>query len=165
MTHDTPPLSLADDLRRLTASELSWPARLGYVALLLAASTMTVIVSALLLTEPSLPLRASIALGVMSLIGLSWMGFAAWVLTQKRILLGRHRIVAGRMAVGFTAVFWIGAFAVRYATGSRSAVAAGLLGLIMFLIATTMLIRARRQVERLSQRRDELERQLASRSR
>jgi hypothetical protein len=62
-----PPLSLADDLRRLTASELSWPARLGYVALLLAASTMTVIVSALLLTEPSLPLRASIALGVMSL--------------------------------------------------------------------------------------------------
>ena len=79
---------------------------------------MTVIVSALLLTEPSLPLRASIALGVMSLIGLSWMGFAVWVLTE-RILLGRHRIVAGRMAVGFTTVFCIGAFAVGYATASR----------------------------------------------
>ena len=163
MTHDTPPVSLADDLRRLTATELSWPARLGYVGLLLAASTMTVIVSALLLTEPSLPLRASIALGVMSLIGLSWMGFAVWVLTQKRILLGRHRIVAGRMAVGFTTVFCIGAFAVGYATASRSAVSAGLMGLIMLGIATTMLIRARRQVERLSQRRDELERQLGRR--
>jgi hypothetical protein len=101
---------------------------------LLAASTMTVIVSALLLTEPSLPLRASIALGVMSLIGLSWMGFAVWVLTQKRILLSRHRIVAGRMAVAFTAVFCIGAFAVGYATASRSAVAAGFMGLLMLVL-------------------------------
>ncbi len=63
---------------------------------------MTVVVSALLVTEPSLPLRASIALGVLAVIGASWVAFALWVLTHRRILLGRHRVVAGRMAVGFS---------------------------------------------------------------
>ncbi len=48
-----------DDLRRVTASELSLTARTGYVGLLLAAGTMTVVVTALLVTEPALPLRAS----------------------------------------------------------------------------------------------------------
>ena len=163
MTHHTPPSALVDDLRRLTASELSRPARAGYVGLLLAASTMTVIVTALLVTEPSLPRRASIALGVLALIGLSWTGFAVWVLTHKRILLGRHQVVAGRMAVGFSAVFCAGALAVGYATSSRAAAAAAAMGVVMLLIATAMLMRARRSVERLSNRRDELERQLGRR--
>ena len=160
MTHPTPPSELAADLRRLTAAELSRPARIGYVGLLLAASAMTVIVTALLITEPILPPRASIALGVLALMGLSWVVFAAWVLTRKRILLGRHRVVAGRMAVGFSAVFCIGALALGYAMSSRVAVAAGAMGVVMLAIALAMLKRARRSVKRLSQRRDELERQL-----
>jgi hypothetical protein len=163
MTDHTPPPALVDDLRRLTASALSRPARMGYVGLLLAASTMTVIVTALLITEPSLPLRASIALGVLAVIGLSWVGFAGWVLTRKRILLGRHRVVAGRMAVGFSAVFCIGALAVGYATSSRSAFTAAAMGVVMVAIATAMLARARWSVEQLSKRRDELERQLGRR--
>ena len=93
-------------------------------------------------------------------MGLSWVGFAVWVLTHKRILLGRHRVVAGRLAVGFSVVFCIGALAVGYATSSRSAVTAGAMGVLMLVIATAMLIRARRSVEQLSKRRDELERQL-----
>ena len=78
MTHHMPPPALAADLRRLTVLELSLPARLRYVALLLGAAAMTAIVSALLLTEPELPLRTSIAFAVMTVIGLSWMVFAAW---------------------------------------------------------------------------------------
>ena len=65
MTHPTPPTSLADDLRQLTALELSLRSRLWYVALLLAASTMSAIVIALLVTEPALPTRTSVALGGM----------------------------------------------------------------------------------------------------
>lgn len=160
MTDHTPPSALVDDLRRLTASELSRPARMGYVGLLLAASAMTVIVTALLVTEPTLPLRASIALGVLAVIGLSWVSFAVWVLTHKRILFGRHRVVAGRLAVGFSLVFCIGALAVGSATSSRSAVTAGAMGVLMLVLATAMLIRAARSVEQLSKRRDELERQL-----
>ena len=52
------------------------------------------------------------------------------------------------------------ALAVGYATSSRSAIAAAALGVLMLLIATAMLVRARRDVERLSKRREELERQL-----
>ena len=103
MTHHMPPAALAADLRRLTVLELSLPARLRYVALLLGASALTAVVSALLLTEPELPLRTAIALGVMTAIGLSWMAFAAWVLMHKRILLGQQRVVASRMALVFVA--------------------------------------------------------------
>jgi hypothetical protein len=160
MTDDTRQTSLIDDLRRVTASELSLTARTGYVGLLLAAATMTVVVSALLVTEPALPLRASIALGVLAVIGLSWVSFAVWVLSNRRILFGRHRVVAGRMAVGFSVVFCVGALAVGYATSSRSAFVAAAMGSVMIAIATAMLVRARRRVEQLSKRRDELEQQL-----
>ena len=163
MTDYTPPSPLVDDLRRLTASELSLPVRLGYVGLLLTAATMTVIVTALLITEPSLRLRTSIALGILAVMGLSWVSFAVWVLSQRRILLGRHRVVAGRLAVGFSAVFSIGAVVVGYATSSRSAFAAAAIGAVMIAIATAMLVRASRWVEQLSKRRDELERQLGRR--
>ena len=163
MTNDTRQSALVEDLRRLTASELSLTTRRGYVGLLLAAATMTVIVTALLVTEPSLPLRASIALGVLAAIGLSWVSFAVWVLSNRRILFGRHRVVAGRMAVGFSVVFCVGALAVGYATSSRSAFAAAAMGALMIVIATGMLVQARRRVEQLSKRRDELEQQLGRR--
>ena len=146
------------------SAELSRPARFGYVGLLLAAATMTAIVSALLFTEPSLPLRASIALGVLAVIGLSWIAFATWVLTRKRILFGRHRVVAGRLAVTFSSVFCVGALIVAYAASSRSAAAAAMLGALMLLIATATLIRAKRNVAQLSRRREELTRQLGRRS-
>jgi hypothetical protein len=160
MTHHTPPPALAADLRRLTVLELSLPARLGYVSLLLGAAIMTSIVSALLLTEPALPLRTSIALAVMAAIGSSWMGFAVWVLTHKRILLGRQRIVAGRMALAFSSVFVAGTLLVGYQTGNSAAVTAAGLGLLMVLVALSMLIRARRAFAQLSKRRDALESQL-----
>ena len=160
MTTHTPPPTLAADLRRLTVLELSLPARMGYIALLLAASTMTAIVSALLLTEPGLPLRTSIALAVMAAIGLSWMGFAVWVLSHKRILLGRQRIVASRLAVAFGSVFVVGALLIGYATARPSALAAAGLGALMLSVALSMLIRARRAFTQLSKRREVLERQL-----
>ena len=163
MTNDTRQSALVEDLRRLTASELSLTARRGYVGLLLAAATMTVIVTALLVTEPSLPLRASIALGVLAAIGLSWVSFAVWVLSNRRILFGRHRVVAGRMAVGFSVVFCVGALAVGYATSSRSAFVAAAMGALMIVFATGMLVRARHRVAELSKRRDELEEQLGRR--
>ena len=160
MTHSTPPATLAEELRRLTALELSLPSRLRYVALLLAAATMTTIVTALLVTEPMLPTHTSIALGVMTVIGVSWMMFAAWVLTRKRVLLGSHQIVAGRLAVVFSAVFVIGALAVGVATSNASPFAAAAMGAVMLSVAVTMLARAKRHVAHLSKRRDELQRLL-----
>jgi hypothetical protein len=160
MTTHTPPPTLAADLRRLTVLELSPPARMGYLALLLAASTMTSIVTALFLTEPGLPLRTSIALATMAAIGMSWVGFAVWVLTHKRILLGRQRIVASRLAVLFSSVFVVGAVVIGYATARPSALAAAGLGGLMLLVALSMWIRAKRAFAQLSKRREALEKQL-----
>ena len=160
MTHPNPPAALADDLRQLTALELSLPSRLRYVVLLLAAFAMTTVVTSLLITEPRLPLRTSLALGVMTVIGLSWTSFAAWVLTRKRVLLSNHRIVAARLAVVFSTVFAVGALAIGITTAKASPFAAAAVGTVMLGVAVTMLARARRQFARLSQRRDELQRQL-----
>jgi hypothetical protein len=160
MTHQTPPSMMTDDLRRLTALELSWPARLRYVALLLGASSMTAVVAALLVTEPALPARTTIALATLVAIGLGWMGFAAWVLTHRRIMLGRQRVVAGRLAVGANSVFVIGALLVGGATGQPSAFAAAGLGVLMLAAAVVMLLRANATFRRLSSRREELARQL-----
>jgi hypothetical protein len=165
MTHPTPPATLADDLRQLTALELSLPSRLRYVALLLAASAMSAIVIALLVTEPSLPMRTSMALGVMAIIGVSWMIFAAWVLTRTRLLLGSHRIVAGRLAVAFSTVFVIGAVAVGLTTSNASPFAAAAMGAVMLSVAVAMLARAKRQFAQLSRRRDELQRLLGQEDR
>jgi hypothetical protein len=108
-------------------------------------------------------LRTSIALGILAAIGLSWVGFAVWVLSYRRILLGRDRLVAGRMAVGFSIVFCVGALAAGYAMSSRSAFAAAAMGALMLVIATGLLVQATRRVAELSKRRDELEQQLGRR--
>jgi hypothetical protein len=90
------------------------------------------------------------------------MAFAAWTLTHKRILLGRHRLVAGRLAVTFSTVFVTGAAVIGYVTASASAFAAAGLGVVMLAVALLLLIRARRSFAHLSARRLDLERQLGA---
>lgn len=160
MTHLNPPQSVADELRRLTAQELSLPSRLRYVMLLLVAAAMTAISIALLATEPALPLRTSVSFAVLALIGASWTIFAAWVLTRKHALLGNHRVVAGRLAVLFCAVFVIGALAVGVATSRLAPFAAAGEGAVMLAVAIAQWARARRRFEALSRRREELQREL-----
>jgi hypothetical protein len=163
MTADTLPPGLSADLRRLAAAELSLPSRLGYVALLLAALTMTAIVGALWLTEPRLPLRTTVAFAVFIAIGLSWAAFAVWVLTHRRVLLAGHRIIAGRLAVLFSAVFVVGALAVSFATGRPQGFLAAGLGLLMTGGALVMLVRAHRAFACLLERRNALGRELGKR--
>jgi hypothetical protein len=160
MRHPVPPPILVHELRQLTATELSLPSRLRYLCLLLIAATMTAIVAALLLTEPQLPVRTSFALAILAVIGTSWMAFAAWVLTRRRVLLGSHRIVAGWLSVVFSAVFAIGALALGFAMSSAAAFAAAAMGAAMLMVAVLMLVRARRRFASLSKRRAELERAL-----
>ncbi len=147
-------------VRRLVNAELSVASRMGYVALGLAAAIMTAIVASLWMTEPSLPARTQIAFGAMVGIGLSWVGFATWVLTHRRPLLADHRIVAGRMAVTFTSLFVIGAVVLGLASGGSAPYAAAALGVAMLAIAIVLLVRAHRVSTRLRERRAALEREL-----
>jgi hypothetical protein len=150
----------APELRQLLEAELSRRSRFGYVALLLASATMTVVIASLWLTEPALPTRAQIAFLVMTVIGVSWSSLAVWVLTTRRILLGRDSVVAGWMAVTFTATFVVGALAIGLTSGGTSPYAAASLGMALFAIAVVVLIRARRRLASLMNRRDALERDL-----
>jgi hypothetical protein len=154
------PPALAAELRRLTEAELSLPARVGYVALLLVSAAMSAVSASLGLTEPGLPLRTRIAFAAMTAIGLGWVAFAAWVLTHKRILYARHRIVAGRMSVAFTAAFLAGSLVVGLTTSQRAAFAAAALGVVMLGVAIWVLLRARAAYGRLQERRAALEREL-----
>jgi hypothetical protein len=160
-THDaSQPSASAAALRQLVDAELSVLSRVGYVALLLAALTMTAVVGTLWATEPTLPMRAHVGFGLMVAIGSSWIVFALWVLTHRRILLARHHIVAGRMAVTFTSVFLLGSVAMGFATGRSEAYKAAAVGLVMLGVAVAVLVRAHREFARLVSRRDTLEREL-----
>jgi hypothetical protein len=159
-TENTPSPISAGALQRLADAELSIRARLGHVALLLVALMMSGVIGSLWLTEPALPPRTQLAFEVMIVIGLWWVAFALWVLTHRRVLLARHRIVAGRMAVTLTALFLVGALAAGYQSGARAAFAAAALGVLMLGAAVAMLLHAHLVFDRLTARRRALELEL-----
>lgn len=160
LSRSLPTAASAASAHALLSAELSTVARVGHVALLLVGAAMAVAVGSLWATEPSLPLRTHVAFGAMTLIGLAWAAYATWVLTTRRVLLGRHRVVAGWMAVTFTSVFAVSALFVAAATGHTAGYGAAGLGGMMLGAAAWLLLRARRQVARLTARRAELERAL-----
>ena len=153
----SPQMQSLEHIRHLTGTELSLKARLAHVALLLVSLAMTAVIASLWLTEPLLPGRTQIAFGVMTLIGLGWSAFAIWVLRARHPLYARDRVIAGRMAVTFTAVFVAGAFAL-VAAGNAAAIAMLALGVVMLAAALRLLSEARRRFATLDARRAELER-------
>jgi len=142
-----------EEMQRMMNEELSLRSRIGYTALLLVGLGGAVAIGSLLLTEPSLPARTQVAFALLVAIGLSWAAFATWVLTKRRVLLAGHRIVAGRMAVAFSALFVAGTIALRM-------YAAAVFGAVLAIVAIAMLVHARRRFAQLMERRRVLERSL-----
>lgn len=159
---DPPPTP--DALRRMIDRELALPPRLVYVGLLLAALVMAAVIGALWLTEPLLPLRTQVAFALMVAVAISWAAYSTWVLTRRRVLFARHRIVAGRMAVAFTSWFVLGALVAAVTAGGPASYAAAATGLAMLGVAVAVLVRAHREVARLVERRATLERELGQAS-
>lgn len=155
--------SLETELQQLTARLLSPRSRYGHVALLLVALLMSVLLGSLLATEPALPGHTRAAFAVMLCIGACWVAYALWVLRQRRPLLATHRVVAGWMAVAFTAVFAAGALGMTAINAGAAFYAAAAMGLGMFVLAVAVLVEAYRRVAWLQARRLELERQLGER--
>lgn len=153
----TPQTKSLQDVRQLAGAELSLKARLGYVALLLAAAGMTVIVAWLWLTEPALPARTSWAFAALCAIGSSWMTLAIWVLRSRRPLFARDRVIAGGMAVAFTSLFLAGAAAAAIIAGNAAAYGALGTGTVMCGFAIWLLASSRRRYAALAQRRAALE--------
>jgi len=159
------PAVSAEEMKRLLSDELSLRSRLGYTALLLLALAMTVVIASLWLTEPALAVRAQIAFALMIAIGLSWIGYALWVLTRRRVLLAGHRIIAARMAVTFSGLFVAGFAAIGWWDPEQRAafIAAGF-GVVWLAAAIGLLLRARKHFARLLERRRALELELGRKS-
>lgn len=81
--------------------------------------------------------------------------------TRSGALLARHQVIAGRMAVTFTGVFFAGAAVM---TSGAAAYAAAATGLVMLVCAVGVLVRARRAFDRLVARHETLERELGGRA-
>lgn len=146
-----------DFARRITSAELSLQSRIAHGVLLAASLAMTMVLVALLLTEPELPLRTRAALTVLAMIGATWTGYAAWVLTQRRVLFARQRVVAGWLALIFASIFTAGAFGIGIAADVPAGFAAGGLGLGLVAASGLLLARARSRLAVLLDRRRALE--------
>ncbi|WP_447726918.1 hypothetical protein [Sphingomonas koreensis] len=147
----------ADAVRRIADAELSPGSRIAHGLLLAAAAAMTVVIVSLALTEPNLPPRASIAFVVLAAIGTGWTGYALWVLTQRRVLYARQRVVAGWMAVTFTSIFTAGSFALGLAADLPAGMMSGTLGLVLVTASALLLARARQRHAALTDRLRQLE--------
>ncbi len=148
-------------LRAMTHGELSTAARWGHVALLLISVAMGGAVASLWLTEPGLPPRTHVAFAILVFIATAWTSYATWVLTSRRVLLARHRVVAGWMATTFSGVSVAAALVAVAVTGAPAAYAAAGFSVVMLAVAVALLVRAQRSFGRLAARRADLERQLA----
>lgn len=147
----------SDALLEMTDRELSAGARVRHVALLLVSLLMAVGLVSLWATEPSLPPRTHAAFGAMTAIALAWTTLAARVLTARRVLYAKHRVVAARMAVSFTGIFVAGALMIAVSTGAAGGYAAAGMGIVLLVAAVALLVRADRALAALVARRAELE--------
>jgi hypothetical protein len=155
-----PDPSLVARLERLARTELSTRARVAHVLLVLVASTMTIAIVSLWLTEPALPTRTHAAFGMLSTIGLAWTAYGVWVLRAKRVMLARQRVTAGRLAVTFTGTFTIACVVLAATTSVAASWPAAAMGLVLLAVAVALWRRAEANYAALVARRDTLEREL-----
>ena len=141
------------DVQKLVRDELSTGARLGYTALAVTSLGVSGVVTSLLMTEPSLPLRTRTAFVVIALGGLAWTALAVWVLARRRVLLARHSVAASTLATTLALIFLAGAVALR----DRAGMVAVLFNAAMLAIAIVWTVRARRRMANLMSRAQALD--------
>ena len=154
---DAPRPSVAD-MQRMMAAQLSLPSRLGHIVLLVASVTVATAVGSLWATEPALPLRTHAAFAFIVSAAVAWTAFAVWVLVRRRVLFGADRVLAARMGLTFSAMGAAGMGALGYWSGlGRAAYLGAIVQVLLCGLAAILLVRARRHVAALSQRRQALE--------
>jgi uncharacterized membrane protein YfcA len=147
-----------DDVRRMLRAELSFRTRAAFLAALLLTTTFAIALLSLWLTEPRLPVRTHVAFGLLVMINMGWSAFCAWALAQRKVLYARQGVIAGRLAVLWSAVFVMGAVAAGYASGRASAgLLAALLGLLLLGAAVLVLRRATVRHQQLLRLKQSLE--------
>jgi len=147
-TRPTTPRPPTDEMQRRLAAELSPASRLLYAALLLIALAVSGATISLLATEPDLPLRTTLALGAIAFGGLCWAGLFGWTIARRKVLLGRHRVIAGLLASVMSALVLAGAVAIAllYPPFRTAAAGAAASGAVSAIAALLLSARARRRL-------------------
>jgi hypothetical protein len=160
MTEASHRTALEAALSQVTEQALSGGERAAHVALTLFAAAMFVGLGGLLLTEPDLPLRTALSIGVMVAIAAAWVAYGLRVLSRRRPLLVNREVIAGRMAVLFTALFTAGTMWVGWMVAGHPVTPATWLGVTTLAVAVINLTRAQMRRRRLLALRERLEREL-----
>lgn len=134
--------------------------RAMYLIWLLTTATFAAALLSLWLTEPALPARTDVAFGILVVINITWAGFFAWALTRRKVLYARQGVIAGRLAVLWSAVFVAGALIVGFTSGRvNGGLVAAATGLVFLGCALAVLRRAMARHQELRQLRRALEQQ------
>jgi hypothetical protein len=147
-------------LAQITERTLSRGERAGHLAMTIFAAVGGLAMVGLLVTETGLPLRTNIAIGVLAVIAASWTIFGLRVLSRSHPLLANREVVAGRMALLFSALFTGGTMAVGLVNAGILVTPATWLGATMTAVAAANLARAQWRRAQLRALRERLEREL-----
>ncbi|MDT0306904.1 transmembrane transport protein [Streptomyces sp. DSM 44917] len=149
----------SEELRRVLAAEASLRARMRHVAVGLAGGCGAALIALLWATEPGpLPLRTRVAFGGLIAVGLAWAAFAGWVLSRRRPLFARDRVLGARLALVVSTATGVAgtALAAVRGTGAAGVLAAASAGALLVAAAGVLLARARSRRRELLRLRDSL---------
>lgn len=158
---DTRP-DVPEELERALAAATSLPARLRHLAAGLAGGGGAALLAVLWATEPHpLPARTRAAFAGLIAVGLTWSAVAGWVLTRRRPLFARDRVLGARLALAASALTGAAGTALAAArAGAPAASAAALAGAVPVTAAALLLARARARRRALERQREALRRNL-----
>ncbi|MDH6436830.1 hypothetical protein M2158_005371 [Streptomyces sp. SAI-144] len=150
--------AVPEQLERMLATEVSLRSRLRHVAVGLAGGCGAAMIAVLWATESNaLPTRTQAVFAGLIAIGLAWAVFAGWVLSRRRPLFARDRVLSARIALAATVVTALAGVALAAVRGSTAGLVATAAGGAVFISAAVLaLVRARRRRRELLRLRDAL---------
>ncbi|MEU4683037.1 transmembrane transport protein [Streptomyces xinghaiensis] len=133
------------ELERALAAEVSLGSRVRHLAVGLAGGCGAALIAVLWATEPHpLPLRTRAAFAGLIAIGLAWAVFAGWVLSRRRPLFARDRVLAAGLALVAASVTGVAGTALAAVRATTAGVlVTALAGVLLVAAAGLALVRAR----------------------
>ncbi|MFE6286460.1 transmembrane transport protein [Streptomyces sp. NPDC057877] len=156
--YGTPPRGVPEELERALAAEVSLGSRMRQVAVGLAGGCAAALIAVLWATEPRpLPVRTQVAFAGLIAVGLAWAVLAGWVLSRRRPLFARDRVLGARLALAASVVTGVAGTALAAARGTApEALTVALAGVALVVAAGLALARARSRQRGLARLRDAL---------
>ncbi|UGY92873.1 transmembrane transport protein [Streptomyces gobiensis] len=149
-----------EELERALAAEVSLRSRLRHVAVGLAGGCGAALIAVLWATEPDpLPTRTQAGFAGLIAVGLAWAAFAGWVLSRRRPLFARDRVLGARLALVVTTLTGVAGVVLAAVRGTAAGVlGTALTGAVLVAAAGLLLARAQSRRRELLRLRDALQR-------